>query len=186
MDGGGRKRREVRFHKLTSLLRNLELRSEECLCRGCAQRDDAGRPDDFDLGIEPRTARSNLRQVRFLVDAPFSALGELEVLHRVRYVDLIAVDPGTFQSLIQDASRGADERFPGEVLLISGLLADKHEASPDQTVTEDGLGRILVKRTASARRRRAPECGEREPLGEVRPSTLVADGASFRSVVARR
>src|SRR3712207_8490853 len=56
--------------------------------------------------VQPRDARRDLRRVRLLVDAarPLLAALPLEVLHRVRDVDRVAVDAGALQRLVDRKS----------------------------------------------------------------------------------
>ena len=63
----------------------------------------------------------------------------LEVLDRVGDVDLVAVDAGGGERLVEQAPRGADERMALFVLLVAGLLADEHDARVTRPLAEDGL-----------------------------------------------
>ena len=86
------------------------------------------RPDDFQLGLEPRAARGDLRRAGRLVDAPLAALGELEVLHGVRDVHVLAVQSDLDQRAVEHLAGRTDEGRALAIFLIAGLLAHQHDA----------------------------------------------------------
>ncbi len=74
----------------------------------------------------------------------------LEVLHRVRDVDRAPVDADFRQRPVEQLARRADERQPGAVLLVTGLLAHEHDAGVGGPFPEDGAGRPLPEVTCPA------------------------------------
>jgi hypothetical protein len=67
---------------------------------------------------------------------------ELEVLHRIGHVDLVAIDSGLQQRRVQQLAGGSDEGMPRAVLQIPRNLADEHDIGGARAFAEDGLGRI--------------------------------------------
>lgn len=61
-------------------------------------------------------------------DAPLAALFEAEVLHGIREVDVPAGDARGCERAVQGRAGGSDERLPGEVLSVTRLLPDEHDA----------------------------------------------------------
>ena len=71
------------------------------------------------------SAYANFAGIGLVVDPPLPAQHEFEMLDGVRDVNGRAVDSGLLQSGIENRPRWPDERPPGKVLLIPGLLADE-------------------------------------------------------------
>src|SRR2546430_17475678 len=67
--------------------------TQECLGGRRPQAHDRSWVHHPDLRIQPGPAGRDLLRGRLLVDPPLPARLELEVLHYVRHVDLVAVDP---------------------------------------------------------------------------------------------
>src|ERR1700686_1545016 len=78
------------------------------------------------LGVNPRTARVNLRVARLLVNALLSLHGSLplEMFHYAGQVHFRMLDPRCFQRLIEQPSRGSNKGMTCPIFLIPGLLAD--------------------------------------------------------------
>ena len=76
------------------------------------------------------------------------------MLDRVRDVDVVAGDPGLLEAAVEHAAGRTDERMPLDVLAITGLLADQHQARVRRAFAHHGLGRALpqVARAASLNR----------------------------------
>ena len=66
--------------------------------------------DRRQLRLEPWTAGGDLVRARRLVDPPLAALLELEVLHRVRDVEALAIEANVGQRAVQHLAGRADER----------------------------------------------------------------------------
>ena len=71
-------------------------------------------------------ARLDLLAVRLLVDPPLTSRRPFEMLDRIREVQLLAVETGFFEGVIEHPPGRADEGHAGQILLISWLLADEH------------------------------------------------------------
>src|SRR5262249_46246287 len=134
-----------------------ELRPEQGLRGGRAEAHDDPRAYQRDLTLEPRTAGRDLASVRLLVDAPLPAGLPAEVLDHVGHVGLRAFDGGLLERPLQELAGRADERSAGEVLLVSGLLADEHHQRVRSSFAEDGLRRPLPEVTRLTRRRFATQ-----------------------------
>jgi hypothetical protein len=65
------------------------------------------------------------------------------VFHYVSYVHFRAVNSGFFEGAVEEFARGTNERMPSAILLISGLLANQHDAGVGRAFTEYSLGRCL-------------------------------------------
>src|SRR6188474_1999466 len=113
--------RQGRLDEFPALTRDPECAPEEGLGRRRAEAHEHVRFDSSELAIEPWPAGADLLGVRLLVDPPLSPRPPLEVLHDVRDVHLIAVDPRPLERTIQQLSRRADERPPLDVLAVAWL-----------------------------------------------------------------
>jgi hypothetical protein len=100
----------------------------------------------------------------FWVDAPLAAgrATPLEVLHDVRDVHGRAIDAGLGQRLVQQASRGTDERLAGDVLAVAGLLPHQHQLRALAALAEHGLGRVAVEVTGATFARCLPQLVQRD------------------------
>ncbi len=77
------------------------------------------------------------------MQAPLTARLELEVLHGVRQVDLIARHTCRLECLVQDAPGWPHERTTEKVFLVTRLFADEHEVRGRRAFTKHGLCRSL-------------------------------------------
>src|ERR687896_2356756 len=88
-------------------------------------------------------AGSDLGGVGLLVQpAPTLDLNEFEVLDGVRHVNPAPIDTGLQQSGIQQLACWANEGMPGPILLIAGLLPDKHHVCRLGSFPEHSLRRV--------------------------------------------
>src|SRR5688572_32105470 len=85
---------------------------------------------------------------------------ELEMLDRVGDVERGAIDAEFRQGAIEQLARGSDERKPGEVFRIPGLLADNEYAGIFGTASEHRLRRRFPQRTTLAAGSRVAQRGE--------------------------
>ena len=99
-------------------------------------------PNPGDLGVQPRAAGAGLVRRRGLVDAALAAWLPLEVLHHVRDVHLPAVDAGIGEGAVQERAGRPDERYPRQILLVPGLLADEHQLGAARPCAEYRLRRV--------------------------------------------
>src|SRR5437763_8861283 len=88
------------------------------------------------------------------MDATLAARVPFEMLHRVRDVDFLSIDSRFFESTIKDFSSRAHKRFSGDILLVAGLLAEKHKRCVLRSLAEDSLRGVFVERTGGA----TPRC----------------------------
>src|SRR3546814_20220822 len=93
--------------------------------RARAQGDDQLGLDEGAFLVEPPAADVDLARRWVLVEAPFAARLELEMLDRVGEEQPPPVEPSLVQRLVQHLSRRPHERPPLQILLIARLLADK-------------------------------------------------------------
>src|SRR5439155_6061246 len=105
MDRRDNVRREPRVDELSALPGDPEGRRDERLRRRRAEADDDLRAQDRELGVEPEPAGRHLTAVRLLVEAPLPGRTPLEMLHRVRHVDGLAIDPRLRERLVENATR---------------------------------------------------------------------------------
>src|SRR3982751_1274361 len=101
MQRGEDVRRERALDELAALDRDLEVLADHRLRRGRAERDDDVRLDRLDLALEPLMAGVDLALRRGLVKAPLAAQLPLEVLDRVRHVEMLAIDARGLQRAVE-------------------------------------------------------------------------------------
>src|SRR5207249_9791108 len=87
----------------------------------------------------PMQACGYLTRVRLGVDATLATRLPLEVLDGIGDPDLVTVDAGLFEGLVEHAAGGSDEGFTGAVLVVAGLLADEHDLRVSRPLAKDGL-----------------------------------------------
>ena len=117
------------------------------------ERNDDGGPDQLQLQLDPRPAGPDVGGGGSLVEPPLSARAPAEVLHDIRDEDLLAIDAGRFERLVEDASGRSDEDVTVDVLAIARLLAREEEPGIPWPLAEDGLCRPFpeLARSASGR-----------------------------------
>lgn len=149
-------RREWRFNQLPSLAAYPKILSKKRLCRARAQADQHFGFYSLEFGVEPGTARLNLRIPRFLVDAPLAALSRrpLKMLHYIRDVNFRPLDTCFEQRMVQNLSRWPDKGPASPIFLIPRLLTNHHHHRRRRTFTKNCLRRVLPKIAGSARRSR--------------------------------
>lgn len=87
------------------------------------------------------------------MDAPLSPRNPLEMLHRVGHVHKLSVDAGTIEQLIEEAAGRADEGPAEAILLVAGLLTDKHQVGAIRSLAAHRLGGARIQVAGSAVRR---------------------------------
>src|SRR3954453_6850376 len=144
-------RRERRLEDFPALTRHPECGAKDRLGRGRTKTDEQLRFHDAQLRFHPWATRRDFARVRFLVNAPFAARLPFEMLHRVRHVDVVAIDLGFLERAIEQLAGWPDERLSGEILLVAWLLAQEQQLRPLRTFAEDGLRSELIEMTSGAR-----------------------------------
>ena len=159
MHGCDNRRCPGRLHWNSALLHDAEVAAEQTFRRRRAEAYDDVWANERDLLLEPRLAGANLTGARGLVDASFRArvARPLEVLHGVRDVDVVAVDSGGVERVIEQLAGWSDEGPSRLVLLIAGLFSDDHHARGSRPFAEHRLGAELEQIAALASLRRRPE-----------------------------
>jgi len=82
------------------------------------------------------------------VKTSLAALRVLEVLDRVRHVDLAARDVREREGLVEQTACGTDERLACEIFVIARDFSDQHHARVDRALAEHGLRGVAVERAA--------------------------------------
>src|SRR3954468_9659984 len=121
-------RRVRALDERAALHRHLEVLADHRLRRRRAEADDDMRLHGGDLAFEPLVTGIDLALRRRLVKASLAAQLPLEVLHGVGDVEMLAIDAGLAERLVQQPSGGPDEWQALLVLLVTGLLAHHHDA----------------------------------------------------------
>ena len=98
-----RRRRPRIVDRGSAHLHHTERPAQQSLCGDRTQADDDVGLHQGDFVLEPWEAGSDLAGVRRFVDAAFRAriLRPLEMLHRVRDVDVVTVDPGNIERAVE-------------------------------------------------------------------------------------
>jgi len=88
---------------------------------------------------------------------PFLAAGlVMEMLDRVRNVDLAAIDRRALKCAVEDAAGRSNERVALAILAVAWLFADEQDARGGGSFSEHGLRSFPVQLTVRAPRRRTP------------------------------
>jgi hypothetical protein len=97
---------------------------------------------DLELGEEPRLACVDLELMGFRTDAPLSAEGELEVLHRIGEVRGRTEDFRGSERLVEEAAGRSDEHPALAVLDIARHFAHEHDPRLAPAFAEHHLRRV--------------------------------------------
>src|SRR5438132_2838475 len=138
-DGAGK----IRVQRPPSLPGDPELRAQERLRGGRAEKHEHLGAHRLELGAKPRQTRLDLGAIGLVVDpalAPARRRAPLEVLDDVRQVDLLAVDAGLGEGPIEKTTRRPDERGALDVLAVTGLLPDEEHRGGHRPRAENRLG----------------------------------------------
>ena len=119
-------------------------RTQQRLSRRCAQAHDDPRLDQRNLGLEPRTARVDLRRIRFLMDPAFAPFLEFEVFDDVRDVYRSSVDAGLTQRAIKELASGTHKGKTLKIFIVTGLFADEYDAGSTRPNARHGLSSMQV------------------------------------------
>lgn len=180
MNGGKHGRHPGQLKGLATVLRDAKRAAEKRLSCRRPETDDQLRFDRFQFGIEPRATGGDLASAGLLVNAALAPRLPLEVLDGICNVDLIPVEAGLLQTLIQKPTCGAYERPPFAVFAIAGLLAQEDHSSLSRALAEYSLGCLLIQRAAATIAHGLPQRLEIVMRGkEVRRGDL-RNGLGFR------
>ncbi len=116
--------------RLASRLADRDSLARQRHRRRRTERHDQARVDEFQLLHQPPAVMLQLARRGLLMDAPFPTLLELEMLHGIGDVDLVAIDPGLLHGAVKQLPGKSDEGVALLVILIPGLLADKGDGRP--------------------------------------------------------
>ena len=162
----GRKRDElgqIGGHALAAISSDPDRGTEERLGRNGAKTGDYSRLYDLKFGIKPWLASRYVYALRTLVNAPFPTRSVAKVLDDVGEVRMGAVDAGQLEPLVEHTPGWTDERVSLDVLTISGLLPDQHQASVARSLPEHGLRGALPELAGTARLDRPTQLREGGP-----------------------
>src|SRR5437868_6779038 len=98
----------------------------------------------------PPAARLDLARVGLVMDPSLAALDKFAMLDGIGDVNRRAVDARLLERRIEQRAGGTDERPPGKVLLVAGLLADEHDRGVERPLAEHRLGGMPVEVAAGA------------------------------------
>jgi hypothetical protein len=152
--------RKPRRQHFAALARDAERWPEDRLCGGCAETNQQLRFHQTQLRFEPRPASSDFARVWFLVDATLTLRFPFKVLYRIRHVNMATIDSRFFECAIHDLSRRSDERFAGEILVISRLFSNQHHWRGFRSFAKDSLRGALVKMACRAIPRSFTDCAQ--------------------------
>src|SRR5262245_35326982 len=144
MDGNKSNRTGVQLDELTAFLRNPHRFAQNRLRCRCAHANHDLRPHDLDLSFQPRPTRHHLSDRGLLMKPPLDAPYPFDMLDRVSDVNMLVRDSRLSKRLINQTSRGSDEGTALSILLIPGLLPDKHYICSCRPFAEDCLSSVLV------------------------------------------
>jgi len=115
--------------------------------------------DGVQFCFQPRTASQNLASERLRMEPTSTGgrRGPLEVLHRIRDVDVSAFPTRLFERFVQNGAGRSDKGTTSVVFLVSGLLPDHHDVGIAPPFAEHRLRGCEIKRAALAM---AGRCGQ--------------------------
>ena len=108
----------------------------ECQYCGRAQRHDHTWMYQLQLPVQPPAIVPDFSRRRLLVDAPFAALLEFEMLDGVGDVHLVPIKSGLRQGPIEQQAGRSDERSALPILLVSGLLPYERNGRPNRPLPQ--------------------------------------------------
>src|ERR1700693_3405582 len=153
------------FDKLTPLFRETIFCPQESL-RGCRSKaHDHLRLNERHLRFEPRLASLDLRHARLLVQAPFAALLEFEVFHRVSHVNVGPLDACLFQRSVQQLTSGSNEWTSLPVFFVAWLFPHQRDPRRPRSLAKHRLSRVTVKFTSAAALNLFPKSAQRGVFG---------------------
>jgi hypothetical protein len=118
--------------------------------RGSSERDNDLWLNRSDFLIQPNIACFDFTDSGLFVQPPLAARFPLEMLHRVRDVNVAASEPGCLQGLIEHPPCGPDERMTAQVFFVAWLFSDQHDSGPVGPFAHHSLGSVLPQIAPSA------------------------------------
>src|SRR5579872_2164593 len=156
-----------RRKKLASMLCQAKAWAHECLGSGGPERNDHFGPDQSDFGLQPRSARLNLKPLRLGMNSVFPAPDILEVFYGVREIDSALGNPRFAEERAQELSGRTDECPTLFIFVVARLLPDEHDSRARRAIAENRLRRRFVQVASSTARRRRTQTLERRSVRHV-------------------
>jgi len=152
-------RSPTRFDGDASLFRHTECQSEQRFRRRGTQTHDDVRLDEAQLVLQPWKARAHLAGVRCFVQPAFGAgiSRPLEVLHRVGDVDVVTIDAGGVERVVEQPAGRANERPTRTILHVARLFTDNDDTCRARPLAEHGLCAHLPEIAAATPGRRGAQ-----------------------------
>lgn len=150
MDGRQHVRAVRKRHEAPANLTDRQSPARQAAQRRRAKRDNNPRSDQSAFDVEPDVATVYLVGVRPLVQSPFSARFEFEMLHSIGDENFAPRDAGLVKRTRQNGAGGTHEWLALSVFLIARLLADQHDGSARRTFARHDLGAEFIERAARA------------------------------------
>ena len=132
-----------------------------------AQSHGKARPNKVKFVPEPPPATLDLVRCWTLVQAPFAALLELEMLDRIGHERFAPLDSCRCQCFVENTPRRAHEWRALQVLVIAWLLAYQHQRRATWASSRHSLRRVAIKVAAAALLEFCRERHKRRGSGQV-------------------
>src|SRR6188768_540247 len=152
MHRGQHTRRQPGIDPFAAHAGHAEVRTQQGLCCRRAKAHEDFRLHQRNLLIQPWLAGMHLCAVGFLVQTHLATPLELEMLHHIRDVDVLAFQSRLREAVLQYLSGRPDEGMPEAILLVARHLAHQHQCGGCGTFTEYGLGGVAMQRAGNALR----------------------------------
>src|SRR5438105_15078642 len=123
MDGGHHQRQPRPLDELTALRADAKIAAEHRLGRSRPEQHEDPWLDERNLGVEPRPAGTDLRGVRFLMQASLSRGFPFEMLDRIGDIDAGAVDACGNKRLVKQAAGRTNEMLAFDIHAVPWLIA---------------------------------------------------------------
>jgi hypothetical protein len=146
---------------LPPMKRKSKFRTQKRLRRDGSQANDHIWPDDSDFRLQPWPTRGNLASLRSGVKTAFAPWLPFEMFHRIREINVAAVEAGRGKGLVQQLSGRPDERMPLSVFLVAWDLTDNHQTRFGGAFAEHDLCRVPEQFATLARVGSTPQHRER-------------------------
>src|SRR5580658_3914829 len=132
------------IENLAAMLGEAKIRAEQILSGGRPQTNDDSGTDRIDLLVQPWAAGDDFEGIGLLVQPSFTARFPFEMLHRVGYIDVTAVDTGRLQALMKQLACRTNKRFSLQIFTIAGLFAHQKYIGVRISLPENDLRGLLV------------------------------------------